>query len=751
MIETVIKCGGRKEEFSAAKLNQWGAWAADKLKYVDWSGLLLSVMPSLPKTVSTKDLQMKLIKSCLEEGTWSYNLMAGRLYAPMLYKEAFGKKIGELPTVAALHTKLVKLGLMVDLGYSKDEYEQVESIIDHNIDLHSAYYELHQTRTKYGIKNSATGKFYETQQFMYMRMAMALASQRFSGEDKMEKVKEFYEAFSQNLLNCPTPNHVNLGTPHNGYASCCVYTTNDSAKSLAIGDHIAYTMTCMSAGIGAHIRTRSLGDPIRGGAIEHSGKLPYYRSLVGAISANLQNGRGGAATTYFTAYDPEVRILLELKNPMSTEDRKIRGMDYSFSTNKFFARAVALDEEIALFSCFDQPDLYEAQYDKDLSLFDKLYEDYLNDGSAKDFARARDLVISSISEAFETGRSYMNWMDEMNRHTPFKDKIYSSNLCLETSFPTAGYDDMMDLYSTEDHGRGEIGLCSLAAINVGNVKSDEEYGSVAYLALLMIDICTDLSHYELPHLGVTAKARRNAGVGVVGLAYHMAKEGLEYSSQAGRDHIHTLAETHAWHLYNASLRLGKEYGNAKWMHKTEWPSGWTPLSTYNKNVDELVTVENKRDWAWLSDQIVANGGIRNSVCVNYMPAEASSKASGTTNSVYPVRELALKKTDDKSITYWAAPEGERLRNSYQSAWDIPTEDMISIYAIIQKWTDQQISADLYRKIIGDDTVTTDEMIGDYLRMTKYGMKSRYYQNSKTSEGREIGDGSRGCSGGACTL
>jgi len=752
MIEVVIKKDGTEQEFSATKLNHWGQWAARSLSRVDWSEIVLNVVSSSPKKIKTEDLQKRLIKACLDEDTWGYNRMAGRLYAPLLYREAFECDYKNIPTIQQVQSELVAKGLMVDLGYSDEEYKELEKAIDHKKDFKAAHFELHQARTKYCLKDAVNNVVYETQQFMYMRMGMAIAANVRQDINKVNLAKELYTAFSNKKINAPTPNHVNLGTPLKGFASCCTYTTEDTASSLAIGDHIAYSMTCMSAGIGAHIKTRSLKDPVRGGVIPHGGKLPYYRALVGAIGANLQNGRGGACTTYFTVYDPEVEVLLELKNPMTPESKKIRGMDYSLGTNKFFARKVARDEEIGLFSYFDEPELYEAQYSKDINLFDNLYEDFIKSGRCKKFVRARDMIISSLTEAFETGRSYLHWTDEINTHTPFKEPIYSSNLCAEIAFPTKGYTDMLDLYSTEDHGRGEIGLCSLAALNVGNIDSDEEYARMSYLCLLMIDVCIDSSEYTLPHLGVTAKARRNAGVGMVGLAYLMAKEGREYTSLDGKEFIHDLAETHAWHLYNASLQLAKELEPAEWIHKTRWVDGWTPLDTYNKKVDEVGGFKNKRDWKKLSAEIVQNGGIRNSVCVAYMPSESSSKASGTTNAIYPVRDLTLIKTDDKSTSYWAAPEGERLKNKYQKAWDIPTRDMIEVYAIFQKWTDQGISADLYRKVIGSDTVSSDEMIGDYLYMTKLGLKTRYYQNSKTSAGIEISsEDDSGCAGGACKI
>jgi ribonucleoside-diphosphate reductase alpha chain len=192
-----------------------------------------------------------------------------------------------------------------------------------------------------------------------------------------------------------------------------------------------------------------------------------------------------------------------------------------------------------------------------------------------------------------------------------------------------------------------------------------------------------------------------------------------------------------WHLTGASLRLGKELGNAPWMHKTLWPEGWLPIDTYEKRVDELVTVGNKRDWEHRRKQIIENGGIRNSVLSSFMPGESSTIGAGTTNSVYPIRDLYIMKTNDTMANHWAAPDGTKLKNKYQSAWDVSTSDMIKVYSIIQKWTDQAISADLFVQIQGADKVSSSQMIQDYLDMVKYGMKTRYYVNSLTSKGVDL--------------
>jgi ribonucleoside-diphosphate reductase alpha chain len=745
MIKFVIKRDGRKEEFNATKINKWGEWASKTLgNDVAWSEVVLHVFSTLSEEVTTEDLQKALIKYCLDKRTWDYNRMAGRLYTALTYKQIYGKK--NPPSIKELHTELVKDGLMVTLNYSDQDYEYLESVINHKMDFKYTQYEIQQLRYKYALRNKKTGKEYETPQFIYMRMAMALGE-----NEKLEDVVKWYSHFSHKRLNPPTPNFTNLGTNLKGYASCCLYTVDDNVHSLASGDHIAYLMTSMSAGIGSHIKTRSLGDQIRNGLIQHQGKLPYYRALVGSIQANLQNGRGGAATVHYSCYDPEVEVIQKLKNPMTPVNKQVRGADYSFGVNRFFAKKVAKNEDIALFSYFDAPELYEAQYSKDDREFEKLYEEFLASDKNRVMISARKVLLNASNEAYETGRHYIHIMDTINRHTPFKEKIYSSNLCQEICEPTKPYKSVSQLYEDWNEDHGEIALCNLAGIIVSNIEDDEQYADVAYYALKMIDKTIHLTSYIFKSLEHTAKSRLNAGVGVLGLAHLMAKKGLRYSSQKGKDFIHKLFETHYWHLLNASLRLGKELGNAPWMDKTRWPEGWLPIDTYELKVDELVTVSNVRDWESLRNQIKENGGIRNSVLVAHMPGESSTIAAGTTNSVYPIRDFDLVKTSETMSVNYVVPDSNKLKDEYELAWDIPTEDMIDCYSIMQKWTDQAISADLWRKIQGDEKIGTKEMIDIFLRMVKFGMKTRYYMNSMTAKGIDLNQSEKGCESGVCSL
>lgn len=1093
MIETIIKRNGQREPFIAEKPNRWAQWAAELVgDRIDWPSVLLKAIYKSPKEITSRDFQNNLIESTLEGRSWSHYLMAGRLYTSMIYKDIFGSDVP--PSIKSVQRALADAGLMRTLKYSDEEYSELEKVINHNRDLECPHFALHHIRYKYSLRNRVTKKEYESQQFVYMRMAMALAEAETDKEVRMVKVKDLYDLFSRKILSAPTPNYVNLGTYLNSYASCCLFTSSDSAGSLAAGDHIAYMQTVASAGIGGNIRTRSIGDPVRGGLIQHQGRLPYLNSVGKATRANLQNGRGGAGNIFFSAFDPEALVISKLSNPRSTEDKKNRDLHYTMMGNAWLAYKAARNEDIFVFNCFNAPDLDRAFYSGDIDNFIDLYEKYENDpGFKKTYVSAKKLIVSSFNEAFETGVSYQANMDEINRHTPYLETIWSSNLCvapetllltdkghltisslegqtvnvwngqefsettvvktgenqkllnvilsdgrklecteyhkwyviddyhkeprevrthqlevgmrliktdnpiiqgdieldraymngfftgdgttltngrskiylygekkkLESCFgeelpwrhyelrsevevfglkekyfvpneqysiksrldwlagwldadgcvyrntnneqlvgnsnnfefliriqnmlqctgvnskivkcydekmswlpkndgsgdyaffktketyrllisshftqvllemgiklnrlniekrsiqrsasqfasvlavvdngrvddtycvsepkrhmavfngiltgqcveitqPTIDYPSVKYLYMEEDHGQGEVSTCNLAAIEVSNVKDDAEYEKAMYYAYYMIDRTTDMADYILPHVGYTAKRRRNAAVGIMGLATLMARSGVKYSDQTGLRFAHRVAERHMYFAIKASLRHSKERGLAPWIHKTKWPQGWLPIDTYNRGVDELGKFEYRYDWETLRKQIIENGGIGHSSLVAYMPGEASSKALGGANSLYPIRALTINKSDNNIVIRWAAPEGDTMGHDYEIAWDIPTKRLIDIYSIFQKFTDQSISADLYKKISKDNKIDEEEIMDIYLHGIRRGLKTRYYVNSYTADGDELdavqrgssdmsasdlanAGEERGCAGGACSL
>jgi ribonucleoside-diphosphate reductase alpha chain len=791
MIKEFIKRDGRIVPFDAAKAAGWGKWSARGFaRYIDWNKIVIQTVSQMPDRCHAAEFNAGLIRNALNEDTWAGQLMAGRIYAADIHKEVFGGK--KHKTLKEVHDIMQAAGVMVKLNYTDEEYAQIEQWVDHERDFHCAHYQLKQGRDKYALRNRLTGRIYETRQHALARVAMVMC-ERDDPLLRMDRLKSIYADLYEERLSAPTPNHNNFGTGHNGLFSCCLFAAGDTRESIAASTHIAEVMTYMSAGLGENMMIRSLGDPIRGGAILHSGKPPYYNKQTGVVKSNKQGSRGGSLNEFYSAYDPEVKSIMVLKNPRTPINKRNRNIDYAMMINRWLLDKSAKGEDIFLFNCYTAPDLYAAMYGKDIGEFGRLYEKYEQDDSfKKTWVSARELVVNARSEGFETGRFYLAMIDEINYHTPHRDPILSSNLCMEITQPTWYYDHIRELYSektlgfvkfqeeggeevyldsnqaiyikgitgkvaalelkagveyrlsssdnwkkveviTESRREPEVSLCALAAIIPTNIHSEEQYAETAYNALYMIDYCIDMNDYALPHMKLTAQARRNAGVGLMDVAHYMAQRKLSYNSIEGKMELHRLAERHAYHLIQASIRLAKERGCAEWIHKTNWPRGWTPQTTYQRNVDSLAPFINVYDWDQVSKDLIEVGGGRFSSLIAHMPGESSSKYSAASNSLMDLRELSIIKTDGDNTIYWVAPEADTLKEWYSIAWNRTRFEHTETYAIFQKWADQSISADDYATLKSDEKISSSQLIEETNYMAHLGRKTLYYTNSDTAD------------------
>jgi ribonucleoside-diphosphate reductase alpha chain len=142
--------------------------------------------------------------------------------------------------------------------------------------------------------------------------------------------------------------------------------------------------------------------------------------------------------------------------------------------------------------------------------------------------------------------------------------------------------------------------------------------------------------------------------------------------------------------------------------------------------------------------------------VNFMPNESSSIATNGTNSILPARALKVVKTNGNKKTRFLAPNVDTHGDYYELAWDIKTKDLIDVYAAIQAFTDQSISADIYLDFT-KEKISGEDLLKDWMYMNMMGMKTRYYVNSKTNSGKDskhqkietVQD--VGCASGGCSL
>lgn len=515
------------------------------------------------------------------------------------------------------------------------------------------------------------------------------------------------------------------------------------------------------------------------------------------------NSRGGALTTYIPVIDPQILTILKARNPTTVTELRVDEIDYSFTFPEKFWHAIAKNEDWMLISIMHAPDLYQAMYSDDPTKFEELFNKYKADDSIpKTILKAREIADVALPEQYETGRLYHMNLTEANRHTPFKvdiDPLYTSNLCLEIVLPHKPFNSVLDLYDPLSSTylyiklacrkdeivikeqdeinlalrelnaaktyqgmdaeyfvyKNEIALCNIGAINLGRDYTDYEYETRCYHMLKIINYVINNSKYAFPNVEYTAKARMSAGVGMSNLAHEMARKLKFYSAQSGKKYIHFLAERHYYCMVKASLRISKEEGKvADWMYKTKWAdeTPWLPIDTYNREVDNIVSVDYAYDWEQLRKEIKENGGLYHSTLTAYMPCESSAQKAYTTNSVYPVRKLVLVKTDGTKKNIFIAPEVEELDVYYELAFTIPKQDLADVYAIIQKFNDQSISADFYRDFTQPETkqIGKKELYSDFIYKNKVGLKTQYYTNSKTQE-EEEDQTKQACGSGGCTL
>lgn len=731
----IEKRDGTKEDFSINKLNKWFEWA--KSKDIELESLLSQAISRCPNGVSTEDFHKAMIDACVDHKDDKYLKVAARLLIGSVWKKAFHNTLdmkfkGEYPSLKVYVDKMISLGLYEKTLFSDEEIEEIGKHIDHNKDLTYTYTTVKQISDKYLIQDRVNKKLYETPQFMFAGIAMAICQSQ-NPETRTKDAIKLYGYLSDLKINAPTPYMTNLRTSNKGIASCCVFFGGDTADSIEAANSITYKFTTANAGIGGCLQTRSAGDSVRQGQIKHLGKIPYYKYFEAATKSTKQQSRSGAVTMYYTCLDPEVIDLLKLKSVKTPEQKAVRNMDYALCFNKCFLDAVFNDEDWTLISCKDAPDLYEKFYSNDIIGFERLYNHYKISSANKTFVKAKQIANEFLINRQETGRVYAWFADNANSHTTFKDRIHSSNLCNEIDLPTAAFNSSFDLYKPHyESEAGEVAMCFLAAICAGRVKEDE-YEDVAYYTLLLADTAIDIMDYPFKHVESTAKARRSVGIGLTNVAHAMALNMVSYSSKAGKEYAHSLAEMHSFYLHKASLRLAKEKGKADWMGKTKYPDGWLPIDTYSKQVDNVCAPNYKYDWESLRKEIVEFGGIRNSTLVAHMPCESSSGGSATTNGLYPIRDMKVVKKSGNNVNIFLAPDHDNpmVSSFYDIAWDVKTKDMIEFYAVIQKFTCQGISADFYMDFTKQDKISLKEYL-QYLEYShRLGLKSWYYTNSKT--------------------
>jgi ribonucleoside-diphosphate reductase alpha chain len=756
----VTKRDGSKERINLDKIHRVIDWAAEGLNNVSVSQVELRSHIQFYDGIKTADIHETIIKAAadlISRDAPDYQYLAARLAIFHLRKKAYGQF--EPPKLLDHVARMVEMGkydkhLLED--YTTEEFEQMDSFIDHWRDMNFSYAAVKQLEGKYLVQNRVSGEIYESAQFLYILVAACLFS-NYPRATRLDYIKRFYDAISTFKISLPTPIMSGVRTPTRQFSSCVLIECGDSLDSINATSSAIVKYVSQRAGIGINAgRIRALGSPIRGGEAFHTGCIPFYKHFQTAVKSCSQGGvRGGAATLFYPMWHLEVESLLVLKNNRGVEGNRVRHMDYGVQLNRLMYQRLIKNEDITLFSPSDVPGLYDAFF-ADQDEFERLYTRYEKDSSIRQQrVRAVELFSLMMQERASTGRIYIQNVDHCNTHSPFDPQIApvrQSNLCLEIALPTKPLDDVND-------ENGEIALCTLSAFNLGAINSLDDLEELATLAVRALDALLDYQDYPIKAAHRGAMGRRTLGIGVINFAYYLAKNGVRYSDGSANNLTHRTFEAIQYYLLKASNRLAQEQGACPWFNETTYAQGILPIDTYKKDLDAICSEPLHYDWESLRKEIKETG-LRNSTLSALMPSETSSQISNATNGIEPPRGHISIKASKDGILRQVVPEYERLKNDYELLWELPNNDgYLQLVGLMQKFIDQSISANTNydpTRFPGGK-VPMKQLLKDLLTTYKFGVKTLYYQNTRDGaddiqeDMQPAQGGDDDCEGGACKI
>ncbi len=732
----VIKSSGVSQSFDPQKIIKVLSWAAEGTS-VDPYELYENIKSYLRDGMTTNDIQTIVIKAAansisVEEPDYQY--VAARCLMFALRKHVYGQY--------EPRSFIDHISYCVNEGkydpellskYSAEEITFLESKIKHERDMEFTYSGAMQLKEKYLVKDKTTGQIYETPQFAFMTIGMALHQDE--PVDRLKHVIRFYEAVSTRQISLPTPIMAGCRTPTRQFSSCVVIEAGDSLKSINKASASIVEYISKRAGIGINVgMIRAEGSKIGMGEVRHTGVIPFWKHFQTAVKSCSQGGiRGGAATAYYPIWHLEVENLLVLKNNKGVEENRIRHMDYGVQLNDLMMERFGKNDYITLFSPHEMGGELYYSYFKDQDRFRELYEAAEKDPNIrKKRIKARELFELLMTERSGTARIYVQFIDNTNNYTPFireKAPIRQSNLCCEIAIPTN------DVNSPD----AEIGLCTLSAFVLDNFdwQDQDKINELAEVQVRALDNLLDYQGYPVPE-AEKAKKRRNLGVGVTNYAAWLASNFASYED--ANDLTHELFERLQYGLIKASIKLAKEKGPCEYYSDTRWSRGELPIDWYNKKIDQIAAPKYVCDWSSLREDLKLFG-IRNSTLSALMPCESSSQVSNSTNGIEPPRgPVSVKESKEGSFNQ-VVPNIEHNIDLYDYTWKLAkkgNKPYLTQVAIMLKWVCQSASANTYYdpQIFPKGKVPMSIMIDDMLYGWYYGIKNFYYHNTRDGSGTD---------------
>ena len=748
-IINVVKRSGNREPMAIEKWQTQVAKICSGIADVSQSMVEIKAQLHFYDGITTKDIDGITLRAIVDlidvesnpdVGHTNYQYVAGKQRLSMLRKDVYGSY--EPPCLYDIVKRNVETGLYTPElleWYSEEDWDKMNTIIDHSRDEQYSYAAIEQLIEKYLVKNRSTKEIYETPQVRYMVAAATVFHKEEPNTARLRYIKEYYNCASDGLFTLATPVLAGLGTPTKQFSSCVLIRSDDNLDSIFASGEMMAKYASKRAGIGLEIgRLRPLGSPIRGGEIMHTGMIPFLKKWFGDLRSCSQGGiRNASATVFYPIWHHQFDDLIVLKNNQGTEETRVRHMDYGVVLSAFFWKRFKNKENITFFDPNQVPELYEAFY-SNTQRFEELYVKYEKRKDLRTKTMSADEVFRSgiLKERTDTGRIYLVFIDNVMKQGPFDPEyhtIYQSNLCCEILLPTKSFNRL-------DDEEGRIALCTLGSINWGAFRNPEDMRRACRILQRSLNNILDYQDFLSIQSKLSNDEIRPLGIGITNLAYWHAKRSLQYGDKDALAEVKSWMEHQAYYLTEASVELAKERGACLHSDKTRYGQGVFPWELRANGVNELADFAPELDWETLRVAMKEHG-VRNATLMAVAPVESSSVVINSTNGIeMPMSLISVKESKAGSLTQ-VVPEYHKLKNKYQMMWaQTDCAGYLKTAAVIAAYVDQSISTNTFYNPAhyADRKVPTTLIAKNLMQAHMWGLKTFYYSliNKAGSKGQD---------------
>jgi len=816
----VIKRTGEKEEFNPEKIGKVIAHAAQGLD-INLDEFKKAFKFVFKDEITTKEIQETLIKTAQKliykngEIRKGYAVFANRLFLMDFWKELMLQRrreynLDEFYSKKSKKPKKQTYGMFsraehwiehlkkyVELGVYDERILKISK--DTLITLYAYAKKKNEDRGQHFMWDNAlsqTMKFYKSYLIRYNGQiietfdeALLLISilgfypdYRKDKELFIRNVKKFYDALTDYYFVPATPQLLNLRRAYGNLSSCNIMDIKDNIESIYHALSQSALISKNAGGIGIYGgRLRPGGSYLMGNPNLANDVRVWFKLIEDtAIAVNQGGNRKGAITVALPIWHKDVIGFINSRNPLGEKRLKLFDIYQQIVVPSYFLEKAKNKEDWYLVDHYEiqmvDPtiDLIETWGDEFKQNYQKV-ERLIQEGKLKNYrkVKATELLQELFNAFLSSGFPYIFFEDNVNRYSPFKEKILCGNLCMESFSPfnNTNKEGIKPNEGVPDDMIGYVHSCNLFSLNLpklyedGILFDDAKLREMMKLVVRYMDNILQMANPPVEEIEKHNREYRTIGIGYLGFADLLVKltidtgylytyiptkksAGDESMRQKFKNRLEDVVKRVfgrcAFYGMLASTELAKERGRAPKFKETKWADGIL-LGRYDINkltIGELSSIFGVTNHEEMQELVtnLKKYGIRNTMLFNCPPNTSTSLYAGTTASILPPYNLIQAETQKKGQFIVFPRYIDKGALFYTPYINFDAEDMYDIVefiAMVQRYIDSGIS---FEYVINRNKLKGRELARYLLKLLflcdKLGVKTLYYARSLTTSGKE---------------